>query len=190
MNHRYVSLIIVVCAIFLAFLIYPIAWDKGADFVNSKLHISNSKYRIPHFFNVAPFRLGLDLLGGTHLVYQADLSQLNGQSSNDAMSGVRDVIERRVNLFGVSEAGVQLSSIADKHRLTVELPGVADVNEAIDLIGQTAQLSFRGENSAVTSATTSATFAQAFPYDTGINGSNLVKATAQIKSSNSERWGK
>ena len=142
MNHRYVSLIIVVCAIFLAFLIYPIAWDKGADFVNSKLHISNSKYRIPHFFNVAPFRLGLDLLGGTHLVYQADLSQLNGQSSNDAMSGVRDVIERRVNLFGVAEPLVQIEG---KDRLVVELAGVKDVNQAIQMIGLTPFLEFKEE---------------------------------------------
>src|SRR3989344_392506 len=52
-----------------------------------------------------PFRLGLDLLGGTHLVYQADLSK--SENKSDAMQGVRDVIERRVNFFGVAEPLVQ-----------------------------------------------------------------------------------
>lgn len=148
MNHRYVSLIIVVCAIFLAFLIYPAAWDKGADVINAKLRISNSKYKVPHFFNVAPFRLGLDLLGGTHLVYQADLSDPSvggsGQSGADAMAGVRSVIERRVNMFGVEEPLVQVEG---KDRLIVELAGIKDVNQAIQMIGQTPFLEFKEERS-------------------------------------------
>ena len=89
MSHRLVSLIVVGLAIFLAFFIYPQAWDRLADKVGG-----------PHFFKAPPFRLGLDLLGGTHLVYKADLSKIEKQSPGDAMAGVRDVIERRVNLFG------------------------------------------------------------------------------------------
>jgi len=131
-------------------------------------------------------KYGLDLAGGASLIYDIDTTKVTKDNLVSALDSLKTNIERRVNLFGVSEANVQLSSMADKHRLTVELPGVADVNEAIGLIGQTAQLSFKGENTIITSATSSATFAQAFPYDTGINGSHLVKATAQINTSNSE----
>ena len=88
-----------------------------------------------------PFSLGLDLLGGTHLVYQADLSQVQG-SADDAMQGVRDVVERRVNLFGVSEPVVQVSG---GDRLIVDLAGIKDVNQAISLIGQTPFLEFKTE---------------------------------------------
>ncbi len=87
-----------------------------------------------------PFRLGLDLLGGAHLVYQADFSGLGDANHADAMQGVRDVVERRVNYFGVAEPVVQVSGT---DRLIVEIAGVTDVNQAIALIGQTPLLEFR-----------------------------------------------
>ncbi|HZZ99775.1 MAG TPA: protein translocase subunit SecD [Candidatus Paceibacterota bacterium] len=99
------------------------------------------KSHIPYLSKVSarPFRLGLDLLGGTHLVYQADLSHVVG-SQDDAMQGVRDVIERRVNLFGVSEPLVQISG---NDQLIVDLAGIKDINQAIQLIGQTPFLEFK-----------------------------------------------
>ncbi len=95
-----------------------------------------------------PFRLGLDLTGGTHLIYQADTSKLDPLEVDESMKALRDVIERRVNLFGVSEPIVQLekSSIVSgerTERLIVELPGVTDVSEAIRLIGATPLLEFK-----------------------------------------------
>lgn len=98
-----------------------------------------------------PFKLGLDLSGGSHLVYRADLSQVKGAEVNDSLDSLRDVIERRVNLFGVSEPIVQIEegSIAvgtgSEKRLVVELPGVTDVKEAIKTIGQTPLLEFKTE---------------------------------------------
>jgi preprotein translocase subunit SecD len=61
---------------------------------------------------------------------------------------LRDTIERRVNLFGVSEPIVQveqggLFGSEKEQRLIVELPGVTDVNEAIKKIGETPTLEFR-----------------------------------------------
>src|SRR3989338_1709979 len=91
-----------------------------------------------------PFRLGLDLQGGTHLVYKADTSQLGGQTDiNEAMAGVRDVIERRVNLFGVAEPVVQTENVGGERRLIVELAGVFDIREAIKTIGETPFLEFK-----------------------------------------------
>lgn len=96
-----------------------------------------------------PFRLGLDLSGGTHLVYQADVSKLAAADIADSMSSLRDVVERRVNQFGVSEPIVQteqaaaLSSAESAYKLIVELPGVTDTEEAARSIGATPSLEFK-----------------------------------------------
>ncbi len=99
-----------------------------------------------------PFKLGLDLSGGTHLVYRADVSGVKGGEVDDAMSSLRDVIERRVNLFGVSEPVVQVQnsgfSNQGEERLTVDLPGVTDISKAVEMIGQTPLLEFRTESEA------------------------------------------
>lgn len=96
------------------------------------------------------FQLGLDLSGGTHLVYNADVSRLTGTQIPEALSVLRDVIERRVNSLGVSEASVtnETSSLGDgkQYRLVVDLPGVNDVNKALEIIGQTPLLEFATEN--------------------------------------------
>ncbi len=91
-----------------------------------------------------PFKihLGLDLQGGTHLIYQADLSKIDSSEQKVSMEGVRDVIERRVNAFGISEPVVQ---IAQKNRLIVELAGVKNINQAIKMIGETPYLEFEEE---------------------------------------------
>src|SRR3989344_6751262 len=68
-----------------------------------------------------PFKLGLDLQGGTHLVYEGDVSGIAAGDRGEAMESVRNVIERRVNAFGVSEPVVQ---VAGDSRLIVDLPGV------------------------------------------------------------------
>lgn len=92
--------------------------------------------------------LGLDLAGGSHLVFEADTSSISEDRKKESVEGVRDIIERRVNLFGVSEPTVQTSSYQDKMRVIVELPGIKDTASAISLIGKTAQLQFAevGEN--------------------------------------------
>lgn len=95
------------------------------------------------------FKLGLDLDGGTHLAYQADVSGINNSDISEAMSALRDTIERRVNIFGVSEPIIQIeqsgvfSEDGNENRLIVELPGVTDVSEAIKQIGKTPILEFR-----------------------------------------------
>lgn len=86
--------------------------------------------------------LGLDLAGGSHLVFEADTSKIDQSQKASALGGVRDVIERRVNLFGVSEPSIQTSSFDGKDRIIVELPGIKNTRDAVSLIGQTAQLTF------------------------------------------------
>lgn len=102
------------------------------------------------------FKLGLDLDGGTHLTYRADTSEINPVEVDEAMTALRNTIERRINIFGVSEPIVQVekggvfSESQDENRLIVELPGVTDVTEAIDQIGQTPTLEFRLEKGTTT----------------------------------------
>lgn len=101
----------------------------------------------PQWSFYRPFKLGLDLSGGSRLTYEADVSKLNPADVSDAMSSLREVIERRVNVFGVSEPLVQTESSAMsgtvQNRLVVELPGVTDVKEAAKMIAATPQLEFR-----------------------------------------------
>ena len=95
-----------------------------------------------------PFKLGLDLSGGAHLIYRADVSKVKEGEVSDSMDALRDVIERRVNLFGVSEPIVQVETggfVGSEKRLIVELPGITDVNQAVAMIGQTPLLEFKTE---------------------------------------------
>jgi len=95
------------------------------------------------FWNKYNVQLGLDLRGGAHLVYEADVSSVPERERSDSVEGVRDVIERRVNFFGVSEPLVQTSRVGESWRVIVELPGVTDTQEAIRLIGETPVLEFK-----------------------------------------------
>ena len=90
-----------------------------------------------------PWRLGLDLVGGSHLVYRVDLSKIGDADKDSVLNGLRDVVERRVNLFGVSEPQVFLGTSAGQSELVVELAGVKNVADAIKQIGETPLLDFR-----------------------------------------------
>lgn len=96
-----------------------------------------------------PFKLGLDLNGGTHLVYKADVSKIEPSEIKVSMQALRDVMEKRVNAFGVGEPVVQveeggvLGSKDAQYKLIIELPGVTDVNEALKMIKDTPVLDFR-----------------------------------------------
>lgn len=88
-------------------------------------------------------RLGLDLQGGTSLVYRADVGQVPSADRTSALDGVRDVIERRINAYGVAEPVIQTSRVGGEYRVSVDLAGVKDINQAIKLIGETPLLEFR-----------------------------------------------
>jgi len=120
-NPLFVLFLIVLVAIIAAFFVYP--KNFGA--------------------NVMPWRLGLDLIGGSHLVYNVDLSKVSGSDQDSVLNGLRDVIERRVNLFGVSEPQVFVAKSGNDSNLVVELAGIKDTAQAIQQIGETPLLDFR-----------------------------------------------
>jgi preprotein translocase subunit SecD len=90
--------------------------------------------------NTMGMSLGLDLSGGTHLVYEADLSQIGNESAEEAMQGVIDIISMRVDAYGVTEPLIQKQGA---NRISIQLPGIRDMETAVELVGQTAQLDFR-----------------------------------------------
>jgi protein-export membrane protein SecD len=123
-------------AIFIFLLGFFVAYFNAAPFIPGD-----------SLFDDISFKLGLDLQGGAHLVYKADISNISPGEVASAMSGLRDVIERRVNFFGVTEPVVQVEKSSGEDRLIVELPGVTNVNEAIKLIGETPFLEFKTQRS-------------------------------------------
>ncbi|MDD4142913.1 MAG: protein translocase subunit SecD [Bacteroidales bacterium] len=118
----------------------------GAAFID---YPKTPGFKIGSFSRDLNVRLGLDLKGGSMLLYQADTSQVDDQDKQTAVDGVRDVIERRVNAYGVSEPVVRTMKSGDSWRISVELAGITDVNEAIKLIGETPTLEFKEEAVAV-----------------------------------------
>jgi preprotein translocase subunit SecD len=134
-----------------------------------------------------PFKLGLDLSGGTQLVYRADLSHIAAGDVADSMAALRDTIERRVNLFGVAEPLVQTETASalsgtSEQRLVVELPGVTDTQKAVALIGQTPVLEFRllKQGAQPTDASTSTIEKDFEPA--AITGKDLASADLEFQS--------
>ena len=131
--------LLVVLALAAGAFLFPNVTNQGIDFINQKANLG-----IPHIADKG-YNLGLDLKGGVHLEYEADLSQIKKEEKEAAMNGLRDTIERRVNIYGVTEPVVQ---IYGNDRIIVELPGVESIDDAIAWIGETPLLEFLEEKSA------------------------------------------
>lgn len=169
------ALVTVLASLAVAFFVYQNVVDQ------------NAKY---------PFKLGLDLSGGSHLVYEADTSGVDPTEVSELMDVLRLVIERRVNIFGVSEPIVQVESSSvvageEKQRLVVELPGVTDVSQAIEEIGRTPLLEFKLVDEQMLAAQEAlgniaadgaeVTVKEIDPYtDTGLTGRYLESAQLQF----------
>lgn len=121
--------------------------------------------------------LGLDLSGGTHLVLEADMESVTPEDRSTALESAQLIIERRVNFLGVGEPVVQSARSADFYRIIVELPGISDVDKAVELLGSTAKLEFR-EFTDEAFSTESATQEQllALTIPSGVTGADLKRA--------------
>ncbi|UMX47626.1 MAG: protein translocase subunit SecD [Candidatus Nealsonbacteria bacterium DGGOD1a] len=132
-NYWWSLLFIAVLALVSALFCFPGFANRQIDAINSKI-----PFKIPHVAD-KPFNLGLDVKGGVHLEYQADLSQVAEKDRATVMEGVKDLIERRINSYGVAEPQIQVSG---QDRLIVELPGIESIDQAIEWIGATPWLNF------------------------------------------------
>jgi len=131
------------------------------------------------YFKEFKIHEGLDLQGGVHLVYELDTSKVEDKDKTKAAESVINVIDRRINALGVTEPVIQSAKIGGKEAVVVELPGVTDVNEAINLIGKTAQLKFLESNDQATVE------ADAWK-ESGLDGSHLRQAEVQFDQSTGE----
>jgi len=151
-------------------------FNQKIDFIINPLKIDTQIFglKIKKEFKT---HLGLDLKGGSHLVFEADTSKIKKEDLEDALNSARDIIEKRVNFFGVSEPQIQTLKSQGKYRISVDLPGITDVSSAIKLIGQTAQLSFKEEMPAKDQkeATQTPIFLR-LTKDTGLTGKHIKKA--------------
>ncbi len=162
-----------------------IVWPNGSRIDLNKLKINYKKEFSTH--------LGLDLQGGSHLVYKANFKDVAQGDQKDALNSVRDTIERRVNSFGVSEPLVQIQG---NDQIVVELPGISDVNKAIELIGQTPLLEFKtqGDPSKAQNATIGpdgkvVVDPNGVWEQTGLTGKQLKKASADVQQTTSSLSG-
>ena len=148
---------------------------KNIDFKINPLSVDREIFgvKIKKNFNT---QLGLDLKGGSHLVFEADKSKVKSADLQDALNSVRDIIERRVNLFGVSEPVVQMLKSQGNYRVSVDLPGITNVSEAVKLIGQTAQLSFKEELLTDNKEATKTPIFLRLNKETGLTGKHVKKA--------------
>ncbi len=135
--------VLVLIIIFTAMVFLSSGGNYYNSFAQGLANKTNNVIVLPQVKEL-PFNLGLDLQGGTHLVYKADVKDIPEKDRAGALESARDVIERRVNTFGVSEPVVQVNHGASgEYRIIAELAGVKDVKEAIQMIGETPILEFK-----------------------------------------------
>ncbi len=150
LKKRILALLIVIIGLFLGLFVYK------SEPVNG--HSPAKPAILTSFFNrhLDPFKLGLDLSGGTHLVYEADVSAIPAEQVSDSMQVLRNVVDARVNskavsgVLGVLEPLIQIKEggvgAKGSEQLIVDLPGVTDVTQAEATIGATPTLDFRLKN--------------------------------------------
>ena len=92
------------------------------------------------FYKNFPYKFGLDISGGTTLTYQADLQSVKKGEIKDVLSGVKDLIERRINFLGISEVNINYTNSG---KIIAEIPNIKDPEKAKKIIGETPLLEFR-----------------------------------------------
>ena len=92
-------------------------------------------------------RLGLDLAGGSYMVYQADVSDIEAGNRDEIMDGVKEVIERRINALGITESTVQIQKQGGEYNIVIQIPGIADIEKAKEMVGLFTVLEFREQDS-------------------------------------------
>lgn len=162
---------------------FPLKFNLGP--INIDTVISRPELRLGNFFHRdLEIKQGLDLQGGTQIILEADMSAIANEDKNTALDSAREVILRRIDLFGVNEPLIQTSVVNDQYRIIAELPGIENINQALDLIGTTAQLDFRELVLEEDNATTSASLSDFKP--TELTGKNLKRARVEFDPNTSQ----
>jgi preprotein translocase subunit SecD len=140
-NPRIIFFFIILITLFAVYINLPPSFTLQGNTYNIKY---NPNYLVQRYNlgDVLEFRQGLDLKGGVSITFQADVEDIPVSERENALESAKAVIERRINLYGVSEPLIQTAKADEDFRIIVELPGISKVEEAINLVGATAQLTF------------------------------------------------
>lgn len=175
-NPRLLAILIFIITVVSAWIALPTNAPLNIPALNIDTNISRPWIPIPPIDRKlgwdVELQTGLDIQGGSQLVFDADMQDIEPGNEESALEATKVNIERRINLFGVSEPTVQTAQSGDQHRIIVELPGIEDATQALQLIGQTAQLDFREPNEGTDSALA---FVQ-----TELTGKNLKKSQVEF----------
>lgn len=130
--------------------------------------------------------LGLDLAGGTHIVLEAEMKDIAENNRLAALESAKEIIERRINFFGVSEPYIQTARTNNLYRIIVEMPGITNTDDAIRTIGQTAKLEFR--EFTINPATVGGMILPTMENtkSTGLSGSDLKRAQLSFSNQTGE----
>lgn len=163
---------------------YPVKFKLGKFKIDYTINPLSLDWNIFDLRIKKDFRthLGLDLKGGSHLVFEANISKVKPEDLPDALNSARDIIEKRVNFFGVSEPQIQTVKSDKYYRINVDLPGIEDINEAVKLIGKTAQLKFKEEAPVEIKEATSSPIYLRLTKETGLTGRDVKKARVDFDS--------
>lgn len=153
------------------FLSLLVVWPKGPNI------------KIGNFQKEFKLHLGLDLQGGSRLVYRAKTEGLSGKEESEALESLRDAIDRRINILGVAEPVIQMAKIGGQPALIVEMPGIQDIEAAKRLIGTEANLQFQEP---VKAGETGDGFDPSFK-NTGLSGKHVKRATIDFQSGGQNR---
>jgi preprotein translocase subunit SecD len=165
--------------VFILLIAIGVDWPGGVHFDIPKAKFTTQKSfpfvnvkrdgNLYSFNNNLDIKQGLDLQGGSHLVYTVDMSKVPSNDRSNALASLQKVIENRVNAFGVSEPTVYTSKNGSDYRVTIELAGIKDTESAMNIIGTTAKLIFKESNADGTNF-----------VDTNLGGSDLKSSTVEF----------
>ena len=180
-------LLLTVIATYIAF---PKRLALDTKIFNKKIQFAINKPPIDfyfwgrHVYKDFELKKGLDIQGGMQVVLRAKMDEIASEDRNTALESAREIIGRRVDLYGISEPTIQAARLEDDYRLIVELPGIDDPQQALDLVGRTAELEFRLESELseeeLAIATQSANFLDMYFTPTALTGQQLKRAQLQF----------
>src|SRR4030042_5665076 len=115
---RFILLLIVILTLSALYVDLPKVNIGGRDFSHPKINTSFIER------DLEP-KLGLDLAGGVQLTMSADMTNIEGQDRDTALSSAKDIVENRINSLGVAEPVIQTANAQGQYRLIVEIPGIS-----------------------------------------------------------------
>lgn len=152
--------------------------DLRVDLTKPPLNFSILGKKVYHQFNL---KKGLDIAGGMEVVLQADMTAIESENRQTALESAKEIILRRIDAFGLSEPLVQTAVKKDDYRIIVNLPGVTNSQQALDLVGKTAQLDFRLQLATRSAQATQSAVAFLNSFEkTELTGDKLKKSSVQF----------